>query len=314
MSFDFLERAMAVVDSQAPTVDRSKKGVPWLKSFSFDTGTFPFRLLSDAAKCPNGFHTYCVHEIQKRPVPTGKLDDRAKYYRQVLCTLSTHGTVPVELEDGRKGSRLAEPCPVCDVYSDIQNSFGDFNDEGKFMGIQETALEKGIQDALEDMRQGTCLKYLFPCIVRGKEVKDEKTGYEKVVPANEMFLALLTLQPGKYGGDKALLEKLYEQIKAHPDLFSADNGRWLSYERKNRGSSLQAEDATSLDSVTRALFADTKFPNVVSYGKGVEGILGSNKTMSYDQALYAFEDDWWFKSIKRKYPQYDHHKIERGLV
>lgn len=315
MSFDFLERAMAVVDSQAPVQDRTKKGVPWLKSFSFDTGTFPIRLISDAAKCPNGFHPYCVHEIQKRPVPTGKIsgDDRAKYYRQVLCTLSTHGTVPVEYPDGRRGSQLAEPCPVCDLFTDIQNSFGEWAD-GKFAGIPEHVLEKGIQDALEDMRQGTCLRYLFPCLVRGKFVEDEKTGYEKVVQSNEMFLALLTLQPGKYGGDKSMLTQLMEQIKKHPDLFSPDTGRWLSYERKQRGSTMACEDPNSLDSVARTLFADTKYPNVISYGKGVEGIPGSNKTMSYDQAMYAFDDDWWFKSLKKKYSDFDQHAISRGLV
>lgn len=316
-ALDYLQSAMDVVDSQAPTVDRSKKGTPWLKSFSFEApGTYPIRLISHPERCPKGFHPYCVHEVQKRPVPTGKIssEDKAKCYKQILCTLSINGVVPFVGEDGKKGSKLANPCPVCDVYTDIQQSFGEFDDDGKFTGIPEHVLEKGVQEALEDMRQGTCVKYLFPCLVRATCQTNEKTGYEEYVQGNDLFLALLSLQPGKYGGDKTLLTEIFKQVKAYPDLFSPDKGNWLEYRREKRNTILTAEDPSSLSSTERALFADNKYPNVVTYGHGVDGVPGSNKRMSYDQALYSFSDDWWMKTIKRKHPDYNHEAIERGLV
>lgn len=312
--FDYLEAAMAVADSQAPTVDRAGQRAPWLKSFSFSNGTFPIRLVSDSEKCPNGYHPHCKHSVQMKPIPNRKMtkEERDSYYNDILCTLSTHGTVPILGDDGKPvGSRLAEPCAVCDFYTDLQRSFGSFDENGKFLGIPEEKLDAGIQNALEDMRQGYCLSYLFPCLVKASSTKN-KDGYDEYVPGSSVFLAILELKPGRYASDKQMLEQILVQKKLHPNLFSRSQGNWLSYTRNRRKTEMQAEDASELDSGMQALLK--KYPNVISYGKGVDGIPGSNKVYSYDQAMYSFEDAWFFKNIRRKYPKYSLDGIERGLV
>ena len=309
---DFLEQAMAVADSQAPTVDRTKN-IPWLKSFSFANGTFPIRIVSDEEKCPRGFHPYCVHEVQRKPLPNQKLsnEERKAYFNEILCTLSTHGTIQVTDEEGRvAGSKLAEPCAVCDVYADLQQTFGSY-DNGKFMGIEETALNKGIQEAMEDMRQGTCLRYLFPCLVKANCQKNAE-GFDEYVTGNQTFLAILGLQPAKYASDKNLLKLIMENLKARPDLFSRTKGSWMQYSRVKRNSTLIAEDASELDNMHLALLK--KYPAVTSYGRGVEGIPGSKKTYSYDQAIASFDDNWWMKAIRRAHPKYSVDAIEPGLV
>ncbi len=310
---DFLERAMAVADSQAPTVDRSKSGPAWLKSFSFGNGDFPIRYVSDEEKCPRGFHPYCVHEVQTKALPNGKLtnEERQKYYNPILCTLSTHGTVLVENEDGSKSSKLAEPCAVCDVYADIQQSFGNYSEDGKFMGIDEARISKGVQEALEDMRQGTCLRYLFPCLVQAG-VQQNAQGYDEYIQGSQVFLAILGLQPAKYASDKKMLSLILEQLKSHSNLFSRLKGNWTNYSRAKRSQSMSTADPSELDANCLALLK--KYPNVTSYGTGVEGIPGSNKTYSYDQGLAAMEDCWWFKSIRRSQPSYSLDGIVPGLV
>ena len=55
-------------------------------------------------------------------------------------------------------------------------------------------------------------------------------------------------------------------------------------------------------------------PEVTTYGKGRDGVPGSNKTMSYDQAMYSFDDCWWMRSLKRAHSQYDTSSITPGLV
>lgn len=323
MSFDFLDQVMEAVDNQQPVQDRSKKGVPWLKSFSFTNGEFPMRFVSDEAKCPRGFHPYCVHEVQTRPKPNAKLtkEDREKYYNKILCTLSINGTVPFDTgivgPDGKPvmGSRLAEPCAVCDVYADIQQSFGEWEGEpgmSKFLNLPEEKVSSGIKDALEDMRQGTCLIYLFPILVRCREQKNEKTGYEEYVEGNDLMMALLTLQPGKYGGDKTMLKQINDIRKGRANFFNRESGNWCLYKREKRNSSLTAEDPSPLNKNELELLK--KMPEVTTYGRGREGVAGSNKTMSYDQAMFSFDDCWWMKSLKRAHPTYNTENITPGLV
>lgn len=320
---DFLDSVMDVVDASAPVQDRSKKGIPWLKSFSFTNGDFPMRFVSDDTKCPKGFHPYCVHEVQTKPVPNAKLtkEEREKYFNKILCPLSTHGTVPYDT--GRRddkgnpilGAKLAEPCAVCDVFADIQQTFGEWEGDpgmSKFLGLPEEKISKGIQDALEDMRQGTCLIYLFPILVRCREVKNDKTGYDEYQEGNDLMMALLTLQPGKYSGDKTMLKQINDLRKGRPNFFSRESGNWCLYSRQKRNSSLVAEDPQPLNKNELELLK--KMPEVTSYGKGREGVPGSNKTMSYDQAMYSFDDCWWMKSIKRAHPAYNTTEITPGLV
>lgn len=320
---DYLDSVLDVVDSQAPTQDRSKKGIPWVKSFSFEApGEFPFRLVSDETKCPRGMHPYCVHEVQTKPVPNSKMtkEEREKYYSNILCTLSTHGTIPVDT--GRKdaqgktiyASKLAEPCAVCDVYTDYQHTFGDWEGEpgkSKFLGIPETSLSKGIQDALEDMRQGTCMKYVFPALVRAK-VTQNKEGFDNYVEGNDLHLVLLVLQPAKYGTDATLLKLINEARRGRPNFFNRETGNWCLYTRAKRNSTFTAEDPSPLGKTELELLK--KYPDIMNWGKGVEGIAGSDKTMSYDQAMYSFEDCWWLKSTKRQYPDYTLASITPGLV
>lgn len=324
-SMDYLDAAMAVVEAQAPVQDRSSTRPPWLKSFSFENGTFPIRFVSDAEKCPRGFHPHCKHAVQVKAIPNRKMtnEEKASYYNEILCTLSTHGTVPIHNDEGKVvGSRLAQPCPVCDVGVDLCRSFGQYDTpsgewseslpNAKFLGIPETKLDAGIQAALEDMRQGYCLSYLFPCLVRASVGKN-KDGFDAYSEGGSVFLAILELKPGRYASDKEMLQKINAIRKEHPDMFSRGaEGRWLSYTTKKRNKDMAAEEPSALSDSELALLK--KYPNVVDYGKGADHIPGSDKRYTYDQALDCFNNSWWMKSIRRKYPTYSVDNIEMGLV
>lgn len=317
---DFLGRAMDVVEGQAPTVDRSSKGITWLSSFSFAEGSYPIRFVSDSEKCPRGFHPYCVHEVQRKCPPAGKLerDERPRYYAQILCTLSTHGTVVFTDDAGKPvGSKLAEPCAVCDLYKDLQNTFGDTDPAtGKFLGIPDHKLSKSIQDAMEDMRQGTCTSYLFPVLVQGTIFKNDK-GFDNLKPGPETHLMILKLNPALYHSDETLLKKIRELFKMDKQITSRENGRWVTLIKGGRGKGTQliAEDPEPLGKASLELLK--KYPNVRTYGTGGDGSFGADKDkrMSYDGAMSFLSETWFVQRIvANTNGRYSIDSIKPGLV
>lgn len=304
---DFLDQALAIADSQPATTEQKDK-LPRIKPFALKPGNFLFRPVSHPERCPKGVHLYVSHEIQNKMPPPGQelaWEDRKEYYGEILCTLTTHGTVSYRDERGAEKARLETPCFVCDLYKDLCDSYGIYEDKEdgtkKFVGFQPDIITDPMSKAIKGMSQQQCLKYLWPGFLQARKILDGK--YDAYLPSDnpkDLFFCLLEFMPYKYSRTLPLLKKLNQICKDVPDLFDPQKGRWLSFAVPSRGETLvtAATQAQPLEGSTLRTYNEV-YPNLIQWGR-VEFPGAAKRDLDYDSARYSMENVWFLRSLHRK--------------
>lgn len=289
------------IDEQKPLGKKVSRW-PWANRNKFTAGRYRIRFLANDEKCPQGFHIYTVHEVQKEA--TGSrwsmtMKEREESYFRILCTESYKGYTD--------SGKLAAPCPVCDVVHDISNEYSD-----------DDMIDRDLLNCVDEMSSNECRKFLYPILVGASEADqtNDKGESKKVyVPDDRAMMgAVLALNAKNYEGnaDLSLIKLIHAHVLEEEENLSSRKGRWFTWEKKQNGQSLTPAERGELNS--KELEIASKMPNVIGFGASQEqGPFSKNYKVGYDRGLSMLKQCWAIKALIQ-FHDYDLDSLKRGQV
>lgn len=296
------------IDKQKPLV--KQEGTPWVRRKELAMGAFHFRGLANDEKCPDGFRIYTVHEIQKKPVENKfklERDEKERAFAHILCTESYKGWCQVENDEGTLINKLAAPCPVCDTYADILDTYD--TDE----------LDPDVVRALDDMSSASCRRFLYPIILYASmtETHDDKGNKKKLWTPNERTptLVILSLLSKAYEGnaDLTLIKHLSAQVYGDITNLSSRQGQTFIYEKTTNNQKVYPVGGRSALGEKEMATLKT-FPNIASYGMGDSASpFAKNFKVGYAKGKAMLEESWFIKDLTKR-NDYDIEAVPEGMV
>lgn len=290
------------IDQQKPIAKAGWNKWPFAGRTKFQAGRYRLRFCLNDEKCPNGFHIYTVHEIQKEACDRWSMtqEERDKAYFKILCSESYKGY--------RDDGKLAVPCPVCDVVHDISESYED-----------DGLIDRDLLKCVDEMSSNRCRKFLYPILIGASEtdVTDDKGKSKKVyVPNDREYIGvILSLNAKNYEGnaDLSLVKLIHAHVMNDENNLSSRRGRWFHWEKKSNGQTLSPAHGLG-ELPAKELETLSKMPNIVEFGASKEsGPFAKNYKVGYDRGLSMLKQCWAIKALIQ-YHEYNMDSIERGQV